>query len=110
MPSTLPSPSFGTAAHAAPDGPAAIDSDVIGSEVIGSVGGSVVADAIPAEHTSAAAASNEPALRRRRVVRIISFSLVSGRQVDGARAQLAAALTPTLFGAVATPDGRGPDR
>ena len=71
MPDTLPSPSVGTAAQAAPVGPAAIGSEVIGSLPTGSVGGWVVAEAMPAEHTSAAAAISEPALRRREV-RIIS--------------------------------------
>jgi hypothetical protein len=61
MPLTLPSPSVGTAAHAAPDGPAAPAASVaIGSVPIGSVdGGSVVALAAPldASVTIAAAVS-----------------------------------------------------
>jgi hypothetical protein len=59
MPLTLPSPSVGTAAHAAPDGLAAA-SVAIGSVPIGSLdGGSVVALAAPLDAivTMAAAVS-----------------------------------------------------
>ena len=71
MPDTLPSPSVGYGRRGRARRPAAIGSEVIGSLPIGSDGGSVVADAMPAEHTNAAAAISEPALRRRREVRII---------------------------------------
>src|SRR5262245_57676700 len=55
MPSTLPSPSLGTAAQAAPVGPAAaIGSDAAGSVPIGSLGGAEAA-ATPAEASDRAA-------------------------------------------------------
>jgi hypothetical protein len=79
MPLTLPSPSVGTAAHAAPDGPAPpvgsvpIVSVPIASVPIGSVdGGSVVASAAPAA-ANVAIAATATTLRRRNDFQFMSL-------------------------------------